>query len=320
MDKRAMRKHMGTYTWALLIYYVIMNFVVVFVTEMALIAEGLQAVIRGGSWMDFYTGMEQAVESVINGNGWGYIIASGLAVLLIPMWKGKKFFGQIFETRRAMTGKDFLQLVCVFLSGQVLVQVTAIVVELILNQFGLSALEAMEMASGGADTLSMFLYMGVVAPVVEELIFRGVIMTGLMPYGKRFAIFASSILFGVFHGNLIQSPYAFAVGLVLGYTAAEYSITWAMVLHAINNLVLGDMILRLTSGLPAMGADLVIWCIILTCTAAAVVILWKNRKLMAYRRADDPINPAAMKAFAWSLPNWILYLIMGSGAVLMLTV
>ena len=320
MDKRTMRKKMGAYTWALLIYYGIMNLSVSFVTEMALVAEGLQAVIRGGHWMDFYTGMEQALESVVYGNAWGYIFASGVAVLLIPLWKGTAFFRGMFETRRDMTRKDFLQLVCVLLSGQVLVQIIAVVVELIVNCFGLSAMEAMQMASAGADTLSMFLYMGLVAPVVEELIFRGLILRGLMPYGKRFAIMASSVLFGVFHGNLIQSPYAFAVGLVLGYTAVEYSITWAMVLHAVNNLVLGDMILRMTAGLPAIAAELVIWAIILVCTAAAICILYKNRHIIAFRRKDDPIDKTVMKAFAWSLPNWILYLVMGFSAVLMLLV
>ena len=317
-EKRMLRRKMGSYCWALFLYYLLLNFLVSMVAEIALIYEGLQAVIRGGSWIDFGMGVEQAVEKVVYGNAWGYLIACAIAVVSIRLWKGKAFFQGMFETKRAMTGKSFVCLACVFVSGQLLYQALAVVLELVLNLFGLSVLESMAMTSSGADTLSMFLYMGLAAPIVEELLFRGLILRGLEPYGKRFAIVASSLLFGLFHGNLVQSPYAFAVGLVLGYTAMEYSITWAMVLHMLNNLVLGDTLLRLFSWLPGMGAELMVWVVVAICSGAAVVILWRNRQSIALRGKDDPIGGNYMKAFLTALPTLLLFLIMGMNAVMML--
>ena len=94
--------------------------------------------------------------------------------------------------------------------------------ELVMNLFGGSLMPMMEAVSGSADTVSMFLYSALFAPIAEELLFRGYILRTLRPYGKRFAIFASAVLFGLFHGNLVQTPYAILVGLLLGYVTVEY--------------------------------------------------------------------------------------------------
>ena len=197
-------------------------------------------------------------------------------------------------------------------------QILAIIEEIILNLFDLSVLEAMEMASAGTDTFSMFLYMGLGAPIVEEIVFRGVLMRGLELYGKRFAIVASAILFGFFHGNLVQSPYAFAVGLILGYTAMEYSIGWAMVLHMVNNLILGDSLLRLTSFLPVGYGDIVYWMIYLISGIGAVIILIRNRhQIRAWCKVNPPTKNA-MKAFFTAPANVILMVLMSINAIVML--
>jgi membrane protease YdiL (CAAX protease family) len=87
--------------------------------------------------------------------------------------------------------------------------------ELVMNLFGSSMMPMLEMVSGSTGSFSMFLYGAVLAPISEELLFRGYILRALRPYGKRFAILGSAILFGLFHGNLLQGPYAMLVGLVI---------------------------------------------------------------------------------------------------------
>lgn len=309
---------MGQYGWALLVYYLILNFCVMAVCEIALMYHGFQAVIQNDDWMFFGIGMYDAMEQVLSGNGWGYLAACALTLILIPMWKGGKTFVALFENRRDMEGRSFLVLLCLFLSGQVVFQILTIVEELILNQFGLSVLKSMEAASSGVDTVSMFLYSAIAAPIVEEIVFRGVVMQGLRPYGKRFAIFGSALLFGLFHGNLVQSPYAFLVGLILGYTAMEYSLPWAMVLHMINNLVLGDMLPRLTSFLPTGTGDLLLFGILLAALAAGVAFLIRERgQIRAYRKAN-PIGGENLRAFFTSPPNVILAVIETVGVVAML--
>ena len=97
----------------------------------------------------------------------------------------------------------------------------------------------------------------------------------------------SAFLFGIFHGNLVQIPYAFLVGLVLGYVAVEYNIVWAMVLHMINNLVLGDLITRV---LPDMTGDMVLSLLIMGGSLAAAVLLLARLKDIQEYCQENPIR------------------------------
>lgn len=61
----------------------------------------------------------------------------------------------------------------------------------------------------------------ILAPIGEELMFRGVILRRLCAVSQRFAIFASALIFGMMHGNLVQMILGFCVGLVFGYAAVK---------------------------------------------------------------------------------------------------
>ena len=77
----------------------------------------------------------------------------------------------------------------------------------------------------------------IIAPIVEELIFRGVIMAGFSRnYNAFFAIFYSAILFALFHLNPWQFPSAFALGLILGWIRIRTGSVLACIAgHAIHN-------------------------------------------------------------------------------------
>ena len=78
----------------------------------------------------------------------------------------------------------------------------------------------------------------VIAPVCEEFAFRRLLLDRLRPYGDKFAVCASALCFGLFHGNLSQLLYAFTVGLVLGYVALRTGRIWqTILLHAMVNAV-----------------------------------------------------------------------------------
>lgn len=57
---------------------------------------------------------------------------------------------------------------------------------------------------------------GIIAPIVEEFVFRYAVIKYFRNRGVRRAIFISALLFGVAHLNIIQSSYAFVLGLLLG--------------------------------------------------------------------------------------------------------
>lgn len=84
----------------------------------------------------------------------------------------------------------------------------------------------------------LFLANVVMAPLVEEILFRGLIldrMRRVMPVG--WALVLSSVFFGLMHGQIIWICYTALVGLVLGLVAWKTGSTWApMFMHFVFNL------------------------------------------------------------------------------------
>lgn len=79
---------------------------------------------------------------------------------------------------------------------------------------------------------------GILAPLGEETVFRGVLYGQLKKVSNvPAAIVLSGLAFGLFHGNLVQAVYATALGIVLALVYEIYgSILAAMLFHCIANL------------------------------------------------------------------------------------
>lgn len=93
----------------------------------------------------------------------------------------------------------------------------------------------------------LFVQMALLAPLFEELWFRGLVMESLRPFGNGVAIFISALLFGLTHANFAQFFYAFVIGIFLGYIAVQTgSIVTTMVIHAMFNSVSATLLLLLT--------------------------------------------------------------------------
>ena len=77
----------------------------------------------------------------------------------------------------------------------------------------------------------------IIAPVVEELIFRGAIMSGFIRnYKPVYAIFFSALLFALFPLNPWQFPATFLLGLILGWVRIRTNSVLACIAgHAIHN-------------------------------------------------------------------------------------
>ena len=82
-----------------------------------------------------------------------------------------------------------------------------------------------------------FFTLVIAAPLLEELIFRGVILDGLLRrYSPRVAIVASGLLFGAVHMNWIQFVSAGSFGLLAGWVYyRSRSLGTCVVMHAAAN-------------------------------------------------------------------------------------
>lgn len=78
----------------------------------------------------------------------------------------------------------------------------------------------------------------IMAPIVEECVFRGAIERKLLErdWNPWWAIVISALLFAVFHGNLAQGVTAFILGLFLGWVYYRTRNLWLCIfVHAVNN-------------------------------------------------------------------------------------
>ena len=95
---------------------------------------------------------------------------------------------------------------------------------------------AMQDPASTFDVVMIFISSSLIPPLVEEFALRGVIMQSLRKYGNLFAIVASAFVFGVFHGNAVQMPFAFLCGLVIGYAVIATESLWTgVIIHALMN-------------------------------------------------------------------------------------
>ncbi len=88
----------------------------------------------------------------------------------------------------------------------------------------------------GYQIVLQFIVMALVPAFCEEFLFRGAILTNLLPFGRVPAIIISSLLFAMMHQNAEQILYAFAAGILLGVIYERSGSIWnCFFLHLVNN-------------------------------------------------------------------------------------
>lgn len=125
--------------------------------------------------------------------------------------------------------------------------------------FGISSSsDALEMIAS-SSLLPTLLIGVVIGPFVEEVMFRKLILERLYPFGEKFAILASALLFALFHANLTQFVYAFLLGAVFGYLYCRTGkLRYPVLLHMAINLMNGllpTVVLRLVSPLLSLQEE-----------------------------------------------------------------
>ena len=91
-------------------------------------------------------------------------------------------------------------------------------------------------SSRAAPFIAFFLAVTLLAPIVEELTYRGLGFSLLAPYGVVLAVAATGLLFGLAHGLLIGLPVLAFFGIVVAWLRAKTgSVYPGILLHAVFN-------------------------------------------------------------------------------------
>lgn len=121
--------------------------------------------------------------------------------------------------------------------GVVLVMASGVVIEPLLGLFPTEAYDNVQqtIGLGGWAILSTV----VAAPILEEILFRGLIFESCAEHwGRGVGLVVSALLFGVIHIVPVQVVNAFVVGLILGYVYLRTrSLLSVIIIHAVNNAI-----------------------------------------------------------------------------------
>ena len=111
----------------------------------------------------------------------------------------------------------------------------------------------------------------ILAPIVEEIIFRGITIRIAAKARVKFWVVnvVQALAFGILHLNLVQGTYAFVIGLVLGWVYYRFNSLYAVIfLHFIVNLSGTTIIDPLSYILP----DTILSLILLFIVGAALTV------------------------------------------------
>jgi len=117
------------------------------------------------------------------------------------------------------------------------------------------------------------LYAVVVAPIVEEILFRGLILRSLQNFGNIFAIIVSSLLFGLWHGNFEQAIPILCSSVLFGIISIRSnSIIPCIIAHSLNNIIIAALDYADTS-LPTSMTEAINTSIFFFLMLAGIIIL-----------------------------------------------
>lgn len=219
-----------------------------------------------------------------------------------------------------LRGLGSLFLICLFLTYACNI-LGSMLMTVIQTITGTTAVNAVDALLEDISIWETVLFMVILAPLGEELIFRKLILDRLRDYGEKSAILISALIFGLFHGNLTQFPYAFVLGWVFGYVylrtgRLRNTILLHMAVNTVGGLlpvavlyplaekldgISGELTMDALMGLPeaelmelggaAFGVGLYAMLLVGGCIAGLVLLL-RHRKEIYFLSAEKEIPKA----------------------------
>lgn len=215
-----------------IVYYLVYNAVYL------MLAFLYQATVKrfGGAYGQFMTAQAATVTGVVGG-----LCSVAGVLVLFPMLKRELRTRAEEKTERAAatSGRErILELtMTVILAVSASLGLNALLTLTGFSQNSSSYQKVADHQYGVAFGIGLVLY-GLVSPLAEEVLFRGVIYNRLRRlFGPVIGIVASALFFGAFHGNIVQGVYGMVMGILMAYLyerSGKFFIPFLF--HAVANL------------------------------------------------------------------------------------
>ena len=175
-----------------------------------------------------------------------YCIATPLAMLSI------KPLPRIRPIKEKLRAPHFIAFFCISFTfmqvGSYFSNILIMITETLSNKTLTNPVEQ-QLSTG--NLLLSAVFVGILFPILEELLFRKLLCNRLLPLGEKYAIIISAAIFGFIHGNLYQFAYAFLVGLLFGYVYVKTGkLIYSIILHCAVNLYSGVFASYVISKVP----------------------------------------------------------------------
>lgn len=182
-----------------------------------------------------------------------YLIGAPVFYLLvknIPVGETKE--------KKPLKWYEFICILIMCLAAMYIFNMIGVVINLVIGMMtGNMNLNPLNSVIGDLDLLPTVLIAGIASPIVEELVFRKVLLGRLRAYGDVIAILVSGLCFGLYHGNIAQFLYASALGFIFAYVVIRTGdIRYTIALHICIN-VLGTGILPQIMKMGTMATILI---------------------------------------------------------------
>ncbi len=171
------------------------------------------------------------------------VLACGLIFTFLMQYKSLTY-RELFHPSSSSMGATLLVLLpALALTIPAIVLAISSLMQAVVWLFPLSAAEESMFALMGSGSLAAIVYGCILAPVLEEMLFRGIILRSfLSQYTKWSAIIGSATLFGFAHLNIYQYIVGLLMGIFLGWLyERSKSLLPCIALHAAYNTTLMAM-------------------------------------------------------------------------------
>lgn len=246
---------------------------------------------------------EVEIDHLIYSTGGGISLIGLLVSSLYVVLSQKKTLVYVLKRRSdfTMSISSFAVAAVLLFAAQSVFSLLFASTESMANMFGYTTVST---AINEPADICYLIYAAFLGPIMEEVIFRGIILNGIVKFGKTFSIIISAILFGIFHADIAQGAFAFFCGLILGYIAVEYSLKWSILVHIFNNFVIATVLGGMISQLPSKSQQYInLLLLTLGLIGGLFVLFFKKGKFKNYLQKNK-VQKGAYKAALTSV--WFL--------------
>lgn len=235
-ERKNLRRSYGKGAWCMLLHFALQNALVFLLIKLMVY---VVSTMNPGAEYSAVTNYLRG-SSILVGLNLMICVSCNVLVALIGMkWSGIKSTSLI-RTNDFGFGRAFQY--CMI--GMLIWTVSLYLVAGASSLFSKYGIDILIDSSGLGKTIFgkviLAVYTAILAPVTEELFFRGVLLRTLSKANQRFAIVASALFFGLFHGNIQQFILATLLGIFLAHITLKHgSIIPSIIVHAFVNTTAG---------------------------------------------------------------------------------